>query len=201
MRLAWLWLSLATAGCGSRTGLGLPPDDLDVGLDTGIDVSIPPPTDRCPAAAPDEGSPCALAENAECFWDNCMPAGIVGQCADSHRWHLTSNGCSIENNCPPSLPTVGSSCRPPGGYKCSYRNACGLPTTILCDEGSLRFDGLDDPGCVTAAGCPSIEPAVGSPVAAGAPAECVYGNGCGGVDLAINGGSRGWFLYRAACVL
>lgn len=113
----------------------------------------------------------------------CAPGAFCTQpafcnlcaCGDAGTWHCEPPSCADSaNNCPSSLPAVGSPC--PFSEQCFYSEACGQ-AVANCVGAAWQIQHAQCPN----QGCPASKPTIGA-ACSGPTNLCAYPNSCGGSD-------------------
>lgn len=163
------------AACGGQVG------DNSAAGDGGPDGTLT----TCPKVAPAEGAACG--GTLTCDYSSCGPSGGSGSSYECQSGKMVKFGGSSCNppapECPPTEPTVGSSCLGGSWGSCNYRDTCehrpveARPTQYICGGGTWRLAAATEPSYV--ATCPTTVPTHDSPCTCGPThfyGNCTYGD-------------------------
>lgn len=141
-----------------------------------------PPIPECPAAPPEDGSPCPMAGLA-CTYDRNHPCGsrVVAECGDDLAWDVWEDvpPCNPPP-CPDELPAAGSPCDPVFGPFCYYEVDIGCgpqEASAVCAEDGWKvslpicnpqpphfcYGVATEAECKLVAGCRWLVPGCGEP--------------------------------------
>lgn len=213
-RLGWVLAALASAACGGS--VVTPFDDGGPGgpdaavIDTGS-IEDTGASRKCPATAPANQSPCALAEGFRCeYGSSGNPICNTFATCSQGKWNIALTGsdpqqCSGKNP-PACAPTFASV---PVGKSCSadYPTSCEYPEGVCACTVNLGGPYPADAAAVAKwfcgvpqqKGCPVPRPKIGSDCSVPADLSCDYG-ACvlpGGTVLQCQSGS--WQEAPWAC--